>query len=204
MKGDIRMSITAELAKFVSRLAFQDLPKDVVEISKICIMDVIGCSIFGIHTEEGQKVISAVEQFEQGSESTIWGHSSKASSPFAAFVNGTTAHSRELDDVNYAILHPGSVIIPASLAVAEKMNSDGQTFITAVVAGYEMMTRIAVGLNYFSHRYHGWHGTATCGSFGAAASAGKILGLDAAKMAWAMGIAGSTTADYGHSSPMEV
>ncbi|MBW1993606.1 MAG: MmgE/PrpD family protein, partial [Deltaproteobacteria bacterium] len=91
-------------------------------------------------------------------------------------------------------LHPGSVVIPAALAIGEKEHIDGISLITAVVSGYETMTHVSRGANPAASRLRGWHLTGTCGTFGAAAAAGKIWQFDAQTMACALGMAGTQSA----------
>ena len=111
----------------------------------------------------------------------------------AALAGGFLCHLRELDDVHYAILHPGAVCVPAALAAADRLHSTLGHALWAMIVGYEAMVRVAKGQNYLNHRKLGWHGTATCGAFGAAATVAHLLRLDRARLAWALGLAGSRT-----------
>ena len=107
----------------------------------------------------------------------------------AALVNGASSHVVEMDDLHReSIFHPAAPIMPAVFALAERESSSGQDIILAISAGYEAGIRIAVAIGP-SH-YHFWHTTATCGTFGAAAGAAKILGLDEEHFVWALGSAG--------------
>lgn len=112
--------------------------------------------------------------------------------PLAALVNGLTCHAYELDGTHrYATgLHPGATTIPAVLAVGEYVSAAKDDLLAAIVADYEISGRMGRAIN-LSHRYRGFHSTCTVASLGAAAGASKILGLDAEKTAWALGIAGS-------------
>jgi 2-methylcitrate dehydratase PrpD len=145
--------------------------------------------------------MEAIKGFDKSCDAVVFGSKFKASAPNAALINGTTAHSFELDDWNMFILHPGAVTIPVALALSELVPTNGKRLIEAIVAGYEVSTRISKGINPIAHRLCGWHGTATCGSFGSAATASKIMGLNEVETAWALGLAGSTTfATYAHLS----
>jgi 2-methylcitrate dehydratase PrpD len=108
--------------------------------------------------------------------------------PFAALVNGTAAHSYELDDTHDpSMSHPASVVVPAALAVAPECNSTGEDFVAAIVAGYEAMTRIGVAANASHVIEYGYHPTALFGGFGAAAAAAKLRGLDSGRLRCAWG-----------------
>jgi 2-methylcitrate dehydratase PrpD len=106
-------------------------------------------------------------------------------------VNGTSSHAFELDDYHNAKLHPGAVVIPAALAMAEKLDADGEKLVTAIAAGYEVMIRSSLALNPSAARLRGWHLTGVCGPFGAAAACAVLLGLDGERTAWALGLAGT-------------
>lgn len=111
----------------------------------------------------------------------------------AALVNGASSHVVEMDDLHReSIFHPAAPIMPAVFALAEREGSTGRDIILAISAGYEAGIRIAVAIGP-SH-YHFWHTTATCGTFGAAAGAAKILGLDEEHFVWALGSAGTQAA----------
>jgi 2-methylcitrate dehydratase PrpD len=110
----------------------------------------------------------------------------------ALLVNASVGNVLEMDDVHrVAILHPGPVVIPAALAVAERVDADGKALLDAIVRGYEAMIRIGASLGRGHYAY--WHPTSTAGAFGAAAAAASLLGLDAARTADALGTAGSRT-----------
>ena len=103
----------------------------------------------------------------------------------AALINGAAAHTAEVDDIyRDGIYHPGAPTIAAALAVAQSRAASGDAFLRAVVAGYEISTRIAAAMGRAHYRY--WHNTGTIGSFGAAAAAAELLGLDRARFAHAL------------------
>jgi 2-methylcitrate dehydratase PrpD len=113
----------------------------------------------------------------------------------AAFLNGAMAHSLDFDDTHAAgSLHPGAPVIPAALAAAEMAGADGATVIAAIIAGYEVTCRLALALPAGAHYDRGFHPTATCGAFGAAAAAARVFGLTPAQVEDALGIALSQAA----------
>jgi 2-methylcitrate dehydratase PrpD len=120
---------------------------------------------------------------------TVIGDAAGYSPAGAAMLNGTLAHSLDFDDTHApGSLHPSAPIIPAAFAAAEMTGADGKATIAAIVAGYEVQIRLSLALDPAAHYDQGFHPTATCGAFGAAAAAGRLLGLDAKGHVNAFGI----------------
>ena len=118
------------------------------------------------------------------------GSGKRAGANAAAMVNGTSAHGYELDDTHdKSMSHPGAVVITAALAAGTEMGSSGKDLLSAIVMGYEVMTRVGMAANSLGVISRGFHPTATFGVFGAAAAAAKMYGLDASGIAQAWGIA---------------
>jgi len=112
----------------------------------------------------------------------------------AALVNGAASHALDYDDTHFAhIGHPSVAVVPAALAVAEHVGADGAAFLKACLVGAELSIRVGVWLGR-AHYQAGFHQTATAGAFGAAAAAGRILGLDAGQMAHALGLSATRAA----------
>ncbi len=106
-------------------------------------------------------------------------------------MNGILSHTLEMDDTHAeGVIHPGCVVIPAAIAVAEKTGASGRDLLTAIIVGYEVAVRVAIAVGPVSHRMKSWHATGTCGAIGAAAAAGRLLGLDPKRMLSALGLAG--------------
>ncbi|MDI6809185.1 MAG: MmgE/PrpD family protein [Candidatus Eisenbacteria bacterium] len=183
---------TLRLASFVSKLQFSDLPGEVVNHIKLCILDTIGCGLFGSALPWGQLMARFVEAQAGVLESSVWGHGVKVPSANAALANGTMVHGFELDDLHKGgIVHPGSTTVTAALAVAEgKRNVSGADLLTAVVAGYELAARVGMSVGV-SHLVAGFHPTGTCGTFSAGAAAARVLGVDEMTTANCLGIAGT-------------
>ena len=174
-------------------LSLESLPKRVEQVARICLLDTLGSGIYGAATPEGQRILHAVTDLSNANDALIWGTGQRASTDQAAFVCGALCHVRELDDVHFAILHTGAVCVPAALAVAQRQSADLGQVLRAITLGVEAIVRISLGMDYLSHRKRGWHATATCGAFGAAAATASILGLDERALADAIGISGSRT-----------
>ena len=189
--------ITRQLADFAAELSYDELPADVVERTKLLIFDITGVMVRARHDAESTPaMIAAVERLGLAMGACSVLGDGKAYAPTAAaLVNGTLAHSLDFDDTHAAgSLHSSAPIVPAALAAAEMAGASGRDLIAACVAGYEVQIRLALALDPSEHYDRGFHPTATCGVFGAAAAAGRLLGLDGAGIQSAFGIALSQAA----------
>ena len=186
-------SATRALASFSSELVYENIPDTAVRFAKMLFLDWLGSAIVGSTQRPTKLLLKIIDELGGTPESTIVAHTRKASCLNAALVNGAMSHIVELDDVHKSsILHPGAVVIPAALAMSEREGADGKSLLTAIVAGYDVAIRIGEAVNPSHYRY--WHTTGTCGTFGAAVAAGKILGLDTDGMVDALGSAGTQAA----------
>ena len=183
---------TSTLAKFAASLTYDDIPPEVVSHAKLCLLDTLGCGLFGSTLPWVRIVEETVKEVDHARVAALWGSSSTVSAPGAALVNGTAIHSFELDDLHpRSIVHPGAVVVSAALASAAHHGEiSGQQLITAVVAGYEVAARVGVSMGA-AHLSQGWHPTGTHGTLGAAAAAGVVLALTPEQMVHAIGTAGS-------------
>jgi len=187
------MGDTREMAHFCSSLSYGGLSPEVIDRVKYLALDFLGVAARGSREESSEAVRNFAREIDTNmGGGVIIGTRMRAPYQYAALANGSSAHSLELDDVsNESSSHPGTVIFPAALAAGELMECDGRKFIEAVVVGYEVMIRLGKALNPASHYARGFHPTGTCGSFGAAVCASKILNLSEEQMLNAVGIAGS-------------
>ncbi len=189
------MNVTEALVSFCHQLSGDELPAPVVERVKLLGLDFAGVASRGSLSDSSLPIRRFVETVKGTGEAIVIGTSLSAHPTYAALANGAFAHSLELDDVeSESSLHPGVAVFPAALAAAELSKADGKSFLAAVVAGYEVAIRLGRALNPTAHYARGFHPTATCGTFGAAAAAGKLLGLSEAQLLHAFGIAGSQAA----------
>ena len=178
---------TGLLARVVSRLNYDDLPRDVVELAKICVLDALGSVFLGSTLPWGKIMTEYVKSVAGKPESIVVGGNVKVA--YASLLrNDGDAMNNERSAC--ALHHPGVVVVPAALAVAEREKSTGKEFITAVVAGYEVMNRVGMAVGTESHVMRGFLPTGTNGPYGAAAAAGKLLHLTEEQMIDALGIAG--------------
>ena len=183
---------TRDLAAFASRLKYEDIPAAVVERMKDCVLDAIGCCLHGVTLPWTRKVQEMVLAEGAAPAASIFGGGGKTSVSQAVLVNGTAGHAFELDDIHKeSIVHPGSLALPVAIALAESSGTaSGRDLITAMVAGYEVGTRVgnAATMSLF---LRGFHPQGTSGAFVAAATAGRMLGLKPEPMQHALGIVGS-------------
>ena len=185
---------TATLARFASALAFDDIPAPVVRRAEDLLLDWFGSALAG----KGARAVESIERFARtmgpadGPAEVLI--SRRGTTPlFAAMVNAAASHFAEQDDVhNGAVFHPGAVVLPPALAVAQALGRSGRELLTAAVAGYEVGIRVGEFLGR-SH-YKVFHTTGTAGTVAAAAAAGRLLGLSAEAMQHAFGSAGTQAA----------
>lgn len=182
------MEVTKTLAQYVVDSRYEDIPKDVRHEASRALLNLCGCSIGGASHPTVVNALGAVLPFAGSAQASILGRSEKLDILNAALLNGISSHVLDFDDTHVEAIHPSAPVWPALLALAEWKGLSGADVIHAFVIGVEVECR--VGLAVVPDHYDvGWHITSTVGVFGAAAAAGKILGLDQQRMAWALGIA---------------
>jgi 2-methylcitrate dehydratase PrpD len=181
---------TREVAEFLAALRYEDLPRETIEAAKIFVLDLIGCALGAMRTDEVRIAADVVRELGGTPEATAIGLGFRTSCNNAAYLNGISSHVIELDDTHRdSITHVGAPVIPAALAMAERAGASGATFLASVVAGYEACLRVANAVQP-SHWRRGFLSMGTCGTFGAAAASGHILGLDADRLSDALGLSG--------------
>ena len=183
--------ITREISEFVAGVSYDTLPDAVVERTKTLVMDLVGIALRARHDADSTpSLIAAVDTLGLArGEASVIGEGAGYAPPGAALVNGALAHSLDFDDTHApGSIHSGAPIVPAALAAAEMTGSGGREVIAAIVAGFEVQIRLSLALVPKDHYQRGFHPTATCGAFGAAAAAARVFGLSARQVADAFGI----------------
>jgi 2-methylcitrate dehydratase PrpD len=185
------MGETKELARFVSQLTYGNLPPDVREKTKELILDQLGCQLAGCTLPWSKQAYEFVADYKGlREEGTVVKYGLRTSVQDASFVNACFGHGFMGDDTDPVChAHLGSIIVPAALAMGERERITGKEFINAVVAGYEVASRIGAAAPFAETR--GFHPGPIFGPFGAAACVGTILGFDENRMLDTLGIAGS-------------
>ena len=181
---------TRRLAEFCAGVSLERLPAEVVGKAKLCLLDFFANVYGSLELEAVSRVVSYVRSLGGPEVATALGCGFKTGIHNAAFLNGTAAEAIEAQDgLRFGGNHPGTAVIPAALAVAEDLGRGGKEVIEAVVAGYEVAGRIAAAVHPH-HTLAGFLPTGTCGAFGAAAAASKLMGHDAEGILNALGNAG--------------
>jgi 2-methylcitrate dehydratase PrpD len=193
------MGLTQEVANYVFKTRYRDIPPEVVRLAQGFILDGFGVALAG-STDECSRIVQAhVRQMGGKGESTVLGTSLSAPVPKAALANGVAGHAMDYDDTQlstskeavYGLLtHPTTPVLAAVLAVGEKERIGGEEFLLAYILGVEVECRIADAINP-RHYQSGFHSTATMGGLGAAMAVGKILGLKEEALIRTLGIAAS-------------
>jgi 2-methylcitrate dehydratase PrpD len=190
--GGNEMKITKHLSEFTSGLRYADLPGEVAARCKMLILDCIGNAVRArVDAESTPALLAAVRALGLANGTArVFADRQGYAPAGAVLVNATLAHSLDFDDTHAAaIVHAGAPVIPAALAAAEMTGSSGAEVIAAIVGGYEVALRLALALPAGAHYDRGFHPSATCGVFGAAAAAARVFGLSAEQTASAFGIA---------------
>jgi 2-methylcitrate dehydratase PrpD len=186
------MNATQRLAAYAVNLGYNQIPGEVLDRAKACILDILAVGLYGATKPWSRAVVSFVRASGAHGRSTVLGQKWRANAAQATLANGTMAHAFELDNVRQpgAGVHPGATAFLPALAMAEEKGADGKALLTAFVAACEVVSRVGVAAGNSLER-RGFHAPALTGTFAGAAAAGKLLGLNEKQMVHAFGIAGS-------------
>ncbi|MFC1871749.1 MmgE/PrpD family protein [Chloroflexota bacterium] len=189
-------TIARKFAEYSLRIAYEDLPANVVHQVKRVLLDTLGCAIGGYNSQASTILRSLILELKGAAESTVIGDGLKTTCLYATLANGAMVRYLDFNDTYFASgpvlsgAHP-SEIIPPVLAVGERQHSTGKEVIAAIVAGYELLARFADALTVRETLEHrGWNMDLK-GGFVLPPVVGKLLNLDAGQMENASGIAGS-------------
>jgi len=176
--------VVERFAEFAQSFRTQPIPAEALHHAKRAVIDWYAALLPGAVVAPATLLEQALsEDLDRGDARLALGR--KATARTAALINATAAHTMEVDDIyRDAIYHPGAPTVAAALAVAQESGASGEAFLRGVIVGYEVSTRIGVAMGRAHYRY--WHNTGTIGSFGAAAAAAAIYGLDAQRFAHAL------------------
>ena len=186
-----KIDLTEVLARFA--LAPVTGP-DALQMMRLSLLDWAACGIAGADEPVARIVRDMVLAEAGAGVACVIGSSLRAPARAAALVNGAASHALDYDDTHFGhIGHPSVAVIPAALAAAQQVGASGDEFLRACLVGVEVSIRIGIWLGR-AHYQIGFHQTATAGAFGAAAAAGRLLGLDAERMSHALGLAATRAA----------
>ncbi len=181
--------ISRLIARNIAQTTYEDLPPRTVEVAKRSILDCLGGMLAATTLGEGcREIAEIVAEGDGHGQCTVVGFGGRAAAPLAAFANGALTHPLDYDDVDdFSRLHPTGSCLPATLAIAERMGGvDGKRFIAALALGSDLVVRLGSCLEDHDS---GWSRPPVIGVFGAAAAAGKLLGLDERGVLGALGMA---------------
>jgi 2-methylcitrate dehydratase PrpD len=189
----VKTGPTMELARFAAHLKYEDIPPEVLGKEKAHLLDGLGNGLYGSRAELGQRLIEFAREFRGPAEAALWGGGFRTSCLYAALVNGSLANVTEMEDAHHRTkFKPNTLIVPAGLALGERLGAAGRELLTALVVGNEVGIRLGEATHAGREAYaRGWIGTSVIGGFAAAAAAGRLLGLDDDRMAHALSLGGA-------------
>jgi 2-methylcitrate dehydratase PrpD len=191
---DPRPGITQNLARFVVDTRWEDIPEQARHEAKRALLNFFAVAIAGCRTEPIELALATLSEFSGGRQATIVGRRERIDALSAAFLNAAGANVFDYCDTHLpTVVHPTAPLAPALLALAELKRVTGPELLLAFVLGFEIECRVGAAVSP-GHYPKGWHITSTCGVFGAAAGAAKLLGLDADRTRWALGTASTQSA----------
>lgn len=188
--ADLHTSITQAVAEYAVSTTYEQIPEEVRERTRLIIVDEIASSAFGARTPAGGLMRRHVEAQGGRDECTVLGSRLRAPAALAALANGTTGHGEEVDGAHVVGGHPGATVVAAALAMAERQRATGSEFVNAVVLGYDIGTRLVAacgGVFGMRDRFH--QHSDFLFSLGATVACSRLLGLDARRHRYALGLA---------------
>lgn len=193
----VELSTTTEsqkLAVFALGLAIPDIPIDVLNKAKLHLLDALGIALASSRFEFGRIALRGVQKLGQGDEATAIGSGARLPATSAALVNGLLAHGLDFDDTHIgAIYHASAPALAAVLAAGQANRASGAESLVAFIVALEIGCRLGtVAAGEFHHR--GFHPTALCGTFAAAAAGGRLARIDEEALVWSLGLCGSQAA----------
>jgi 2-methylcitrate dehydratase PrpD len=187
-----KLNVTEPLCSYIASDQAARVPQEVVERAKVHILDTLGAMISGSALKPGKVAIDFVRGQGGPGEATVVAADFRSSAILAALANAMTAHADETDDAHFpTVTHPGSVILPAALGVAEIDHRSGRDLVAAVVLGYDVMCRINKAFDRGWMGKRGLHAGSLCAIFGAAAAASRLLGANRQQIRHALALAAS-------------
>lgn len=182
------MDYTKKVAEFVSQTPFESIPPAALDEAKRGLLDCVGVMLAGSKEESARICAKLAKEESSSQESTVIGQGFKSSTLMAAFSNGTAGHALDFDH-SFILGQPSAGLIPAILALGEKVGASGRDILVAYVVGFEVIARLARSMPDLSQG--GWHSTATLGSLGSAVACARLLKLDVQAIQQTLGIASS-------------
>ena len=178
--------LTKYVANFVHKTKFKNIPKEVVELAKKHILDGFGLALSGSVARTGNYLFAHIKKSSAKGKATVIGSKMKVPTHFAALANGVGIHSDDYDDTQLAVAkdrvyglltHPTAPCLPSAFAEGEVNKINGKDFLNSYLIGVDVECKISEAMSP-RHYQHGFHSTATCGTFASASAAAKIRKYD--------------------------
>ena len=184
------MGTTQRMARFINEARFEDIPKPAVDLAKMCLLDAVGCALYGTTRPLGKIFTSLVDELGGKPVARVIGTRIETNSVNAAMTNGTLGHSEDFDDFTGG--HQAVLLMPVVLAMGEEYRLSGKQALLSYIVGFDVTLNVthAVGEDHYGK---GWHNTSSIGVLGTSAAAAKMLNLDEMQTRMALGI-GATQA----------
>jgi 2-methylcitrate dehydratase PrpD len=188
-----RPDVTKSLAAFIVRTDWDQLPEQVRHEGRRSLLNFFATALAGCREDAVEMTLASLAAFSGPRQATIIGRTERIDALSAAFLNAASGNVFDFDDTHLrTVIHPTAPVAPALFALAELRRIAGRDLLLAFALGVEIECRIGNAISP-EHYARGWHITSTCGTLGAAAAAGKLLGLDVDRMVWALGAAATQT-----------
>jgi 2-methylcitrate dehydratase PrpD len=188
-----RPDVTKLFSAFAAEARWEALPEQARHEAKRSILNFVATALAGCREDAVEIALASLAMFSGPRQATVIGRSERIDALSAAFLNAASGNVFDFDDTHLrTVIHPTAPIAPALFALAEMQRISGRDLLLAFALGVEIECRIGNAVSP-EHYARGWHITSTCGTLGAAAAAGKLLSLDAERMAWALGAAATQT-----------
>jgi 2-methylcitrate dehydratase PrpD len=181
--------VTEMLAHYVAAARWEDVPPEVRHQAKRSFINLFAVALAGCRTQPIEIALASLSEFSGGRQASLIGRAERIDALSAAFLNAAAANVHDFCDTHLrTVIHPTAPVAPALLALAELRQVSGPALLLAFILGNEVQARIGMAVSP-QHYDKGWHITSTCGVFGAAVGAGKLLGLNAQQLVSALGTA---------------
>jgi 2-methylcitrate dehydratase PrpD len=184
------MGTTQRMAAFITGAKYEDLPTPALNLAKLCLLDAVGCAIYGTTRPLGKIMAGLVEELGGKPVARVLGTRIETNAVNAALANGTLVHSEDFDD--YGAGHQAVMLMPVVLALGEELHASGKQALLCYGVGFDITTSVTHSMGG-DHYAKGWHNTSSIGTLGSTAAAAKMLGLDEMQTRMALGI-GATQA----------
>jgi 2-methylcitrate dehydratase PrpD len=182
------MGTTQRMARFISEAKFEDIPTPAVNLAKLCLLDAVGCAIYGTTRPLGKIMTSLVDELGGKPVARVLGTRIETNAVNAALANGTLGHSEDFDD--YGAGHQAVLLMPVVLALGDELRVSGKQALASYIVGFDITANITHAMGE-DHYGKGWHNTSSLGTLGSTAAAAKMLGLDEIQTRMALGIGAS-------------